>query len=110
MPNAARMLVLPGPPNILPRTPSEKPGEYAKPNRGPKLLYLVGASVFGIPGSPGNTRPVGEPGKTVDCSPGTKACSLPWVSYQGMLTSQRRPRLRVRLGLTFQVSCANAPP
>src|SRR6201993_5008311 len=104
------MLDLPGPPNILPRTPSENPGEYASPNRGPKLLYFVGASVLGMPGSPGNTRPAGEPGKTTDCFPGTQVWILPCVSYQGMLTSQRKPRFTVRLGVAFQVSWAYAPP
>src|SRR5580693_10522010 len=104
------MLDLPGPPNILPRTPSENPGEYAKPSRGAKLLYLVGASVLGIPGSPGNTRPVGASGNSVDCSPGTQVWIFPCQSYQGILTSQRRPRFRVRLGFTFQESWANAPP
>src|SRR5208282_4230708 len=104
------MLVLPGPPNILPNSPSLKPGEYARPMRGPKLLYLVGASVLGIPGSPGYTSPVGEFGKTVDCSPLTQVWILPWVSYQGMLTSQRRPKFSVRSGVAFHESCAYAPP
>src|SRR5579864_5969080 len=104
------MLVLPGPPNTLPRTPSENPGEYANPTRGPKLLYFVGESVLGTPGSPGNSKPAGESGKTVDCSPGTKVWIFPCVSYHGMLTSQRNPRLSVRLGFIFQVSCTNAPP
>src|SRR5882757_2803176 len=104
------MLDLPGPPNILPRTPSENPGEYAKPSRGPMLLYFVGASVLGIPGSPGNTRPAGASGNSVDVWPGLKVCIFPWVSYHGMLTSQRTPRFSVRFDLTFQESCAKAPP
>src|ERR1700729_1059173 len=104
------MLVLPGPPKILPSAPSENPGEYARPNRGPKLLYLVGASVLGMPGSPGNTKPEGASGKTVDCSPGAKVWIFPWVSYHGMLTSQRKPRLSVRFDFTFQESWAKAPP
>src|SRR6185312_2499439 len=100
MPYAARMLVLPGPPVILFRSPSWKSGEYATPARGAKLLYRVGASVLGIPGSPGTTQPFGAVGNTVDCRPGTMVSILPCVSYQGMLTSQRRPRLKVKLGLT----------
>src|SRR5947209_11436 len=35
---------------------------------------------------------------------------LPCVSYQGMLTSQRTPRLSVRLGFTLYVSWKYAPP
>src|SRR2546426_4768708 len=31
-------------------------------------------------------------GNCVDCKPGTMVSILPCVSYQGMLTSQRRPR------------------
>src|SRR5271165_5969444 len=104
------MLVLPGPPKILPSAPSLKSGEYARPRRGPKLLYFVGASVLGMPASPGNTNPVGESGNTVDCRPGTQAWIFPCVSYHGMLTSQRSPRFSVRLGLTFHESCTNAPP
>src|SRR5258707_15884250 len=104
------MLVLPGPPNIMPRTPSENPGEYASPNRGPKLLYFVGARVLGMPGSPGNTRPVGASGNTVDCCPGLKVCIFPCVSYHGMLASQRNPRFSVRFDFTFQESWAKAPP
>src|SRR6516225_8773752 len=110
MPKAARILVLPGPPNILPSTPSENPGEYAKPSRGPKLSYLVGASVLGMPASPGNTNASGASGNTVDCCPGTQVWIFPCQSYQGMLTSQRKPRLSVRLGVTFQESWTKAPP
>src|SRR5271170_5107461 len=104
------MLLFPGPPKILPNTPSLKLGEYASPSRGPKLLYRVGASVLGIPGSPGNTKPVGASGNTVDCSPATQVWIFPCQSYQGMLTSQRRPRFRVRFDFTFQESWAKAPP
>src|SRR5260370_32517990 len=106
MPYDARMLVLPGPQKTLPKTPSLKSGEYAKPRRGPKLLYLVDARVLGTPGSPGKTRPLGEPGNTVDCCPGMKVWILPWVSYQGVLTSQRRPIFNVRLGVAFHESWA----
>src|SRR6185312_8104359 len=110
MPNAARMLVLPGPPVILPRSPSLKSGEYAMPMRGAKLLYRVGASVLGMPGSPGTTQPKGAVGNCVDCNPGTMVSILPCVSYQGMLTSQRKPRFKVKFGFTFQESCTYAPP
>src|SRR5260370_33909947 len=98
------MLVFPGPPNTAPNNPAVKPGEYAKTLRGPKLLYRVGASVLGMPASSGNTNPSGASGNTVDCCPGTQLWIFPCQSYQGMLTSQRRPRLRVRLGFTFQES------
>jgi len=37
---AARMLVLPGPPKILPNAPSLKLGEYAIPRRGEKLFVV----------------------------------------------------------------------
>src|SRR6476660_9817715 len=104
------MLVLPGPPKTLCNTPSLKSGEYAMPMRGAKLLYRVGASVFGIPGSPGNTHPLGDFGKSTDCSPGFHVSIFPCVSYHGMLTSQRRPKFKVRLDLAFQESCTNAPP
>jgi hypothetical protein len=63
-----------------------------------------------IPGSPGNTNPVGDFGNIVDVWPGFQAWILPCVSYHGMLTSQRKPRFSVRFGVTFQVSCTNAPP
>src|SRR4029077_20365785 len=102
MPNAARMLVLPGPPKTLPNNPSLKLGEYAKPIRGPKLSYLVGDNVFGMPWSPGKTVPLGASGNTVDCCPGLKVLIFPCVSYHGMLPSQRKPRLSVRLGVIFQ--------
>src|SRR5258708_17360277 len=98
------MLVLPGPPKILPNTPSVKFGEYAKPTRGPKSLYLVGVSVLGTPGSPGYTKPLGDKGKSTDCSPGMIDWILPCVSYHGVLYSQRRPRFNVRFGFTFQES------
>src|ERR1700683_5403218 len=98
------MLDLPGPPKTLPNTPSLKLGEYARPRRGPKLSYRVGASVLGMPGSPGYTRPWGDKGKTVDCSPLTHVWIFPWVSYQGMLASQRRPKFTVRLGVAFHES------
>src|SRR5262245_45088245 len=101
MPYAARILVLPGPPKILPATPLLNPGEYAMPTRGAKLLYRVGASVLGMPGSPGTTQPRGAVGNCVDCRPGTMVSILPCVSYQGMLTSQRRPRFNVTFGFTL---------
>src|SRR5438270_13148072 len=104
------MLVLPGPPVSFPRRPSEKSGEYAIPARGAKLLYRVGASVLGIPGSPGTTQPLGAVGKTTDCSPGTMVSIFPCVSYHGMLTSHRRPRFTVRLGFTLYASWINNPP
>src|SRR5258708_7326378 len=104
------MLVLPGPPNSLPRAPSVNPGEYARPTRGPKLLYRVGAKVLGIPGSPGTTQPRGAVGNCVDCKPGTMVSILPCVSYQGMLTSQRRPKFKVKLGRIRNESWAKAPP
>src|SRR5262245_28924764 len=97
MPAAARMLVLPGPPKILPSTPSEAFGDQANPSRGAKLRHVVGASVDGIgsppgrPGSPGTSHPFGAPGNTVDCTPGTMVWILFCVSYQGMLTSHLRP-------------------
>ena len=46
------------------------------PRRGAKLLYLVGASVLGIPGSPGYTKPFGAVGYRTDCKPGTSATIL----------------------------------
>src|SRR5437016_9734739 len=104
------MLVLPGPPKILAPTPSLNPGEYAMPSLGEKSLYRVGASVLGMPGSPGTTHPNGAVGNCVDCKPGTMVSILPCVSYHGMLTSQRTPRLRVRFGFTLKVSSAKAPP
>ena len=73
---APGMLVLPGPPRIFPIRPWETLGEYARPKRGAKLLYRVGASVFGIPASPGYTKPLGAPGYCVDCWPGTSATIL----------------------------------
>src|SRR3984893_7178767 len=99
------MLVLPGPPRIFSRRPPETLGEYARPNRGAKLLYLVGASVFGIPASPGYTKPVGALGYWVDCKPGTSATILFCVSYHGVLYSQRNPKLRVRLERSRIESC-----
>ena len=79
------MLVLPGPPKSLPL------GDHAKPTRGAKLLRLTGARLLGMPGSPGKTHPVGEPGNTLDCSPGTRVSSCPCASYHGEVTSQRNP-------------------
>src|SRR5579871_1533441 len=105
MPYAARMLVLPGPPVSLPIKPSLKSGEYAMPTLGAKLLYRVGANVFGMPGSPGTTQPKGAVGNCVDCSPGTMVSIFPWVSYQGMLTSQRNPILSVKFDFSLYTSC-----
>src|SRR3954447_22295412 len=110
------MLVLPGPPKSLPRTPLLALGDHAKPRRGARFFQVVGASVEGIgpppgnPGSPGTSHPFGAPGNTVDCTPGTIVCILSCVSYQGMLTSHRRPKLTVKFGLTRQESCAKAAP
>ena len=70
---AARMLVFPGPPKIFCRKPPEGAGDHANPTRGAKLSYLVGASVLGIPLSPGNSQPVGASGKIVDCWPALNA-------------------------------------
>src|SRR5579859_5789976 len=80
------------------------------PSRGAKLLYLVGASVLGTPGSPGYTKPVGAVGYWTDCWPGISATILFWASYQGVLNSHRNPKFRVRLDLTRKESCANSPP
>src|ERR1043165_6732190 len=91
------MLVFPGPPNSLPKKP-EAFGDQARPSRGPKSFQVVGASVGGMgpppgnPGSPGTSHPFGAPGNTVDCTPGTIVSILFCVSYQGMLTSHRRPK------------------
>src|ERR1700730_15769117 len=101
MPKDARMLVLPGPPKIFAPTPSEKLGEYARPRRGAMLLYRVGASVLGMPGSPGTTQPNGAVGNCVDCRPGTMVSILPCLSYHGMLTSQRTQCFRVKCGLSL---------
>src|SRR3954470_12692798 len=92
------MLVFPGPPKIFFPTPSENPGEYAMPTRGAKLFHCVCARVRGIPGSPGTTQPFGAVGNWVDCRPGTIVSILSCVSYQGWLTSQRKPKFSVRLG------------
>src|SRR3954453_15468920 len=97
MPAAARMLVFPGPPNSVPKMPPEAFGDHASPSRGAKFFHVVGASVEGIgpppgsPGSPGTSHPLGAPGNTVDCTPGTIVWILFCVSYHGMLTSHRRP-------------------
>src|SRR5260370_39438848 len=97
MPAAARMLVFPAPPSNLRRRPSDTLGDQAKPSLGAKLSQVVGARVEGIfpppgpPGSPGTSHPFGAPGSTVDCTPGTIVSILFCVSYQGMLTSHRRP-------------------
>src|SRR6266478_5857351 len=80
------------------------------PTRGAKLLYLVGASVFGIPGSPGYTKPFGAVGYCTDCRPGTSATILFWVSYHGVLNSHRTPKFRVRLERILNESCAKSPP
>src|SRR4051795_1765854 len=102
MPAPARMLVLPGAPSSHRRIPSEALGAHAIPARGPKFFHEVGASVEGMPLSPGNTHPRGAPGNWVDCCPGTMVSILFCVSYQGMLTSQRNPRLIVKFGLRRQ--------
>src|SRR5579872_785396 len=106
MPKLARMLVLPGPPSSHPSGPLSELGEYAKPTRGAKLFQRVGAMVFGIPGSPGNTQPVGDPGNISECSPGTIVSNWPWASYQGSLASQRRPKFTVKFDRARQLSCA----
>ena len=41
----------------FPAARRSNPGEYETPRRGAKLVHLVGASVEGMPGSPGNTMP-----------------------------------------------------
>src|SRR4029079_18221443 len=97
------MLVL-----FSPQMPPE--GAYAIPMRGPKLLYCVGEIVLGTPGSPGTRLPAGESGNLVDCTPGTGVVRRPKLSLHGRATSQRRPRFKVRLLLTFQVSEANRAP
>src|ERR1700736_6241668 len=101
------MLVLPGPPKSLPSTPPEKFGEYAMPMRGANVSHLVGETLEGTPGSPGTRRPSGAVGNSFDCWPETMVSTLPCVSVHGWLTSQRRPRFRVRFAFTFQESCAN---
>ena len=57
-----------------------------------------------MPGSPGTTQPSGAVGNCVDCNPGTMVSILPCVSYQGMLTSQRTPRLSVKFGFNLYTS------
>src|SRR6266851_4645320 len=97
------MLVL-----FSPQMPPE--GAQASPIRGPKLLYWVGEIVLGTPGSPGTRLPGGELGNLVDCTPGTGVVRRPKTSLHGRATSQRRPRLRVRVGATFQVSVPKSAP
>src|SRR5579863_1054340 len=96
------MLVL-----FSPQIPPE--GAYARPIRGPKLLYCVGEIVLGTPGSPGTRLPSGESGNLVDCTPGTGVVRRPNLSLQGRATSQRRPKFTVKLDFAFQVSAANRP-
>src|ERR1035441_4924994 len=55
MPAAARMAVFPRPPNSLPRKPPEAFGDQAKPNRGPKLCQVVGATEWSLATSTGAT-------------------------------------------------------
>src|SRR6476646_1236832 len=91
------MAVLP-----LPKT------SHAKPKRGEKFVWTVGTTPSGTPGSPGNTMPSGAVGKTFDWTPKLKPPSaLPALVYGGF-NSQRKPRLRVRRGRTFQLSWTNA--
>src|ERR1700738_1158767 len=97
------MLVL-----FSPQMPPE--GAHARPIRGPKLLYWVGEIVLGTPGSPGARWPTGELGNLVDCTPGTGVVTRLKTSLHGLATSQRRPRLTVRLGFAFQVSATKSPP
>src|SRR5437879_12962106 len=99
MPTEARMLVLPRPPTSLPL------GDPARPTRGAKLLCLTGARLLGMPGSPGNTHPVGEPGNTLDCRPGTRVSSCLCASYHGEVTYQRDPSFNVRMGLMGLLYC-----
>ena len=104
MPKDARMLVFPGPPKILPQNAVGETGRIGDAEARSEVVVVRGSKVVGMPGSPGTTQPVGAVGNWVDCKPGTMVSILPWVSYQGMLTSQRTPRFSVRFGFTFQES------
>src|SRR5581483_8920092 len=82
---------------------SEWKGFQAKPNRGPKLRQLVSYGVVGNPLRPRNFT-----------TPGVPETGLIWcrsklfirllASIIGVSVSQRRPRLRVRFGVTVQSS------
>ena len=104
------MLVLPGPPKTLPKHSIAKARRVSKTKTRSEVVVSGRGQRLGNAWSPGYTRPWGEPGKTVDCCPLTQVWIFPCVSYQGMLTSQRRPRFSVRLGVAFHESCTYAPP
>ena len=77
MPNAARILVLPGPPKILPSTPSVKSRRISYPDSRREIVVVASEPALGIPGSPGTTQPKGAVGNCVDCRPGTMVSILP---------------------------------
>src|SRR5262245_30309802 len=98
------MLLFPDDPNRKCAIPLSPLGEYASPTLCPKFLYRFGPSVRGTPGSPVNTQPLGAPGKTTDCTPGTIVSSWLCFSYHGVVTSQRSPKFRTRFCLARQLS------
>src|SRR2546430_13153864 len=73
------------------------------PSLGEKLLYRVGASVLGIPGSPGTTHPSGAVGNCVDCKPGTMVSILPCVSYHGMRSEEHTSELQSQSNLVCRL-------
>src|ERR1051326_7273769 len=97
------MLVFPGPPMILPRSPPDFDGEYAIPNRGAKR-FPCGTKVLGTPSSVGYTRPRGASGKTFDCCPRLNVGIWLYFSDQYCIRSHRTPKFRVRLELARQLS------